>query len=183
MLEPWLYYLLAVVFVLICGGAWLTNLFTLPGNWFMLGLAAPVAWLVPEETSGRGMTWAVVFWLVGLAIVGEVVEFAAGAAGAAKRGASRRSVLLAIIGALVGSIGGVIVGVPIPLIGSLIGAILGGALGAFAGAYIGEAWKGRDEDQRVAAGRGAFAGRIWGTVAKLAIGAIMLVIIAWDAFL
>jgi uncharacterized protein YqgC (DUF456 family) len=118
-----------------------------------------------------------------LAIVGEVVEFAAGAAGAAKRGASRRSVLLAIIGALVGSIGGVIVGVPIPLIGSLIGAILGGALGAFAGAYIGEAWKGRDEDQRVAAGRGAFAGRIWGTVAKLAIGAIMLVIIAWDAFL
>jgi hypothetical protein len=61
-------------------------------------------------------------------------------------------------------------------------ALVGGAAGAFFGAYLGEAWKGRPHDARVAAGRGAFTGRIWGTVGKLAVGAIMLVIVAWDAF-
>jgi hypothetical protein len=35
----------------------------------------------------------------------------------------------------------------------------------------------------MAAGRGAFAGRIWGTVGKLVVGMIMLVIVAWDALL
>jgi hypothetical protein len=62
-------------------------------------------------------------------------------------------------------------------------AVIGGALGAFAGAYLGEAWTGRSEEERRAAGRGAFSGRLWGTVGKLAIGAIMLAIVAWDAFL
>jgi uncharacterized protein len=61
-------------------------------------------------------------------------------------------------------------------------ALLGGAAGAFFGAYLGEAWKGRAHEHRVAAGRGAFSGRIWGTVGKLAVGAAMLVIVAWDAF-
>jgi hypothetical protein len=87
-------------------------------------------------------------------------------------------------GAILGSIAGVIVGapIPIPIIGPLVTAILGGAGGAFAGAYLGEAWKGRDEPARTAAGRGAFFGRIWGTVGKFAVGAIMLAVVAWDAF-
>jgi len=42
-------------------------------------------------------------------------------------------------------------------------------------------WKGRAELERTAAGRGAFFGRIWGTVGKLAVGAVMLAIVAWDA--
>jgi hypothetical protein len=67
-------------------------------------------------------------------------------------------------------------------LGSFVLALLGGAVGAFAGAYLGEAWKGRPEEARLAAGRGAFAGRIWGTVGKLAVGAIMVAIVAWDAF-
>jgi hypothetical protein len=37
--------------------------------------------------------------------------------------------------------------------------------------------------ERIAVGRGAFSGRIWGTVGKLAVGAIMLAIAAWDAFI
>ena len=61
-------------------------------------------------------------------------------------------------------------------------ALVGGAAGAFFGAYLGEAWKGRPHDERIAAGRGAFTGRIWGTVGKLAVGAVMLAIVAWDAF-
>ena len=81
-----------------------------------------------------------------------------------------------------GSIVGFGIGTPIPIIGSLVMAVLGGAAGAFVGAYVGEVWKGRAEPERMAAGRGAFFGRIWGTVGKLAVGAVMLAIVAWDAF-
>lgn len=179
----WLYYLLALFLVALCGAAWLTTLVTLPGNWLIVGLAALFAWLFSAGVdAGRGIAWATVFVLLGLAVVGEVIEFTASAAGAAKQGASRRAVVLSIVGAMVGSIAGLFVGTPIPVFGSLIVAVLGGAAGAFAGAYLGEAWKGRGEGERLAAGRGAFAGRIWGTVAKLAVGAIMLAIVAWDAF-
>ena len=124
-------------------------------------------------------------WTVGvaaaLAVVGEVIEFAAGAAGAAKQGASRRAVLLALVGAMVGSIAGVMIGTPVPVLGSFVMAILGGAGGAFAGAYLGEMWKGRSEDARIAAGQGAFVGKIWGTLGKLACGAVIVAIVAVDA--
>jgi len=181
-MPAYIYYLLALLFVLACGGAWLTNLVTLPGNWFVVAFAALYTWQLPETPTERGMTWATVFVLIGLAVAGEIIEFAASAAGAAKQGASRRGVALSIVGAMVGSIAGLAVGIPVPVIGSLVAAVVGGAGGAFAGAYLGEAWKGREEDQRVAAGRGAFVGRLWGTAAKLAVGAIMLAIVTWDAF-
>ena len=87
-----------------------------------------------------------------------------------------------MLGAIVGSMLGLMVGTPVPIVGSFVMALLGGAAGAFAGAYVGEGWKGQPEERRRAVGRGAFAGRIWGTIAKLAAGAIMLVILAWDAF-
>ena len=129
------------------------------------------------------LTWSTVGVLIVLAIVGEIVEFGAGAAGAAKQGASRRGIVLSILGAMVGSFTGLAIGAPIPILGSFVMAVLGGAVGAFVGAYTGEAWKGRSEAERMAVGRGAFSGRLWGTVGKLAVGAIMLAIVAWDAFL
>jgi hypothetical protein len=179
--AAWIYYLWAVLLVVAAGTAWLLTLFTLPGNWIVVATAALFAFLLPEE-AGRGITWVTVGMLVGLAIVGEIVEFGAGAAGAAKQGASRRSIVLSIVGAMIGSITGLAIGAPIPILGSFIMAVLGGAAGAFAGGYLGEAWKGRTEEERIAVGRGAFAGRLWGTVGKLAVGAIMLAILAWDAF-
>jgi uncharacterized protein YqgC (DUF456 family) len=164
-----------------CALAWLLNLVALPGNWIMVGGAALFAWLLPIE-NGRGLDWKIVIALLVLAIIGEIIEFAAGAAGAAKQGASRRAIALSMVGAVVGSIMGIAAGAPIPILGSFIMALFGGAAGAFAGAYIGEAWKGRGEVERTAVGRGAFFGRIWGTVGKFAVGAIMLAIVAWDAF-
>ncbi len=180
--ADWVYYLWALLLVATSLLAWLLNLVTLPGNWIVVGAVALFAWLLPEA-AGRGITWTTVFVLLGLAVAGEVVEFVAGAAGAARQGASRRAIVLSIVGAIVGSIVGLGVGTPIPILGSLIMAVLGGAVGAFAGAYLGEVWKGRDEPERLAAGRGAFFGRIWGTVGKLAVGAVMLAIVAYDAFL
>jgi len=180
-MDAWVYYLWATLLVVACVVAWLTTLVTLPGNWLIAGFAAVFAWQV-TPAAGRGVTWLAVEVLLGLAVLGEVIEFAASAAGAAKQGASKRGVALSMVGAMVGSVAGLAVGTPIPVLGSFVMALIGGAAGAFFGAYLGEAWKGREHGERVAAGRGAFAGRIWGTVGKLAVGAVMLVIVAWEAF-
>jgi uncharacterized protein YqgC (DUF456 family) len=180
--QFWNYYVWATLLVVSCTAAWLLNLVALPGNWIMIGAAVLFTALMPLA-EGRGVTWKMIIVLAILAVAGEIIEFAAGAAGAAKQGASRRAIALSMFGAIIGSIFGVSAGSAIfPVIGSLIGAVLGGAAGAFAGAYLGEAWKGRDEPARTAAGRGAFFGRIWGTVGKVAVGAVMLAVIAWDAF-
>ena len=179
-MNTWLYYTLALL--LVAGGllCWLSNLFTLPGNWVLLGLVALFAFLVPE-TSGRGVSWTAVGIMAALAVLGEVIEFAAGAAGAAKQGARRRSIVLSLIGGVAGSILGATVGIPIPVIGSMIGALLGGSVGAFAGAYIGESWAEQPHATGVAVGRAAFIGRLWGTVGKFAVGAVMLGVAAADA--
>ncbi len=180
MMSVWVYYLLAALLLLVSLAAWLLTLVTLPGNWLIVGAAALFAWLVPHD-AGHGISWATVLVLLGLAAIGEVVEFVAGAAGAARQGASRRAVALSLVGAFVGSLAGLAVGVPIPLVGSLLMAVVGGAVGAYAGAYLGEWWKGRAGDARMAAGQGAFVGRIWGTVGKLATGAVMLAVLTYDA--
>jgi hypothetical protein len=180
-MEPWLYYLWAILLVVGSLVAWLTTLLTLPGNWFIAGFTALFAWLIPAD-SGRGIDWATVAVLLGLALVGEVIEFGASAAGAAKQGASKRGVALSMVGAIIGSVLGLMVGTPFPVVGNFVMALLGGALGAVGGAYLGESWKGRPEEDRVAVGRGAFAGRIWGTIGKLAVGAVMCVIVTWFAF-
>jgi uncharacterized protein YqgC (DUF456 family) len=168
--------------VITCGVAWLLSLISLPGNWIMVGAAALYAWIFPEAAD-RGLMWSTIALLILLAILGEVIEFGAGAAGAVRQGASRRAVALSIVGAMLGSFAGLMIGTPIPILGSFLMAVFGGAVGAFVGAYLGEAWKGRGGDERMAVGRGAFSGRLWGTVGKLAVGAIMLAIVVWDAFL
>lgn len=172
-MNPWLYYPLALALIAGCGICWLSNLLSLPGNWVLLGLVGLFAWLVPPEGS-RGITGTTVAILLALAVVGEIVEFATGAVGAAKQGASRRSVWLSLVGALVGSIGGAMVGAPIPVVGSMAAALLGGSVGAFGGAYWGEVTSERTHAKGVAVGKAAFIGRLWGTVGKFAVGAVML---------
>ena len=180
-MHDWVYYLWALLLLLACVAAWLTTLVSLPGNWFIAGFAALFAWALPAGM-GHGLTWKSVAVLFALAFLGEVIEFVASATGAAKQGASKRGVALSMIGAVVGSLAGLLIGSPVPVLGQFVMSLLGGAAGAFFGAYLGEAWKGRAHEERIAAGRGAFAGRIWGTVGKLAVGAMMLVVVAWDAF-
>lgn len=175
------YYIWATLLVIAVSASWVTNCFSLPGNWFALGFAALFAWLLPA-TEERGIGWWTVGIVAVLCIVGELVELIAGAAGAARQGASRRSIVLAMVGTIVGSIMGAIVGIPIPLIGSLIAALAGGALGAFAGAYLGESSLGRSPDQTMAVSKGALVGRILGTLGKLAVGGVIVVLLAFDAF-
>lgn len=176
-----LYYVWVLLLLIAGAVAWTTNFFALPGNWFLLALAALFAWAMPAEAGGPGLAWRGVAWLGALAVGGEVLEFAAGAAGAAKQGASRRAVALALVGTLAGSIAGAVAGLPVPVAGPVIGALLGGAGGAFAGAYLGEMWKHGLSDRSFTVGWGALVGRLLGTIGKLAVGAVMLAVLAVHA--
>lgn len=176
----WNYYYLWAVLLLACNVCAVgSTLFSLPGNWFIVLATAIFVWAL-------GSTAALTWWLVGilaaLAALGEVIEFFAGAAGVAKQGGSRRGMLLAIFGAMVGSILGTVSGVPVPVIGPVIGALGGGAFGAFVGAYVGEMWKGRAGEHRLAISQAALVGRLLGTIGKMTVGVVMLVIVTIATF-
>ena len=166
----------AILLVAVLFAAWGLNLFGLPGNWLNLAAVACYAWLFPA-----GQRLSITGWVVGvvllLAVLGEVLELVAGAAGAARVGASRRSAVLALAGSLAGSLLGAVIGLPIPLIGSVVAIVLGAGLGALSGAMLGEWWKGRSLDTSWQVGQAAFWGRLLGTAGKLTAGAAIVAVV------
>ena len=168
-------YLYALLLVLVLLIGWMLTLLGGPGNWLMVVAAALYAWLVPKDAA-LTIGWGVAIALLVMAAVGEILEFLAGALGAAKGGGSKRGAALALIGSMVGGVAGLFVGVPIPVLGPVIAAFLFAGLGAFAGAVLGELWKGRSLDQSLDVGKAAFWGRILGTMAKTLVGSVMVVI-------
>jgi uncharacterized protein YqgC (DUF456 family) len=181
MWTEWFYYVWATLFVIANAVALCATVFALPGNWMIAGLTIVYAYLLPAD-SGEGISWLTVIIIVGLAVIGEGLEMAAGAATASKQGASRRAMFLSLVGTMLGSLLGAFVTIPIPVIGPIIGALGGGAVGAFTGGFVGESWKGSETDKRLKVGKAAVIGRLWGTLGKLSCGAIMFVIAAIDAF-
>ncbi|WP_236696069.1 DUF456 domain-containing protein [Rhodopirellula islandica] len=164
--------------ILVCTLAWLLNLVALPGNWLAIALMAFYVWLGPE--TGRwqlGMASLAIAFVLGL--VGELVEFLAGAMGASRAGASRRATLMAIVGSILGAIVGGIVGLPIPVIGPVLAAILFGGLGATAGAMFAEWNDGKSWRDSWRIGQAAFWGRTTGTVGKMVAGLLILVVCAF----
>lgn len=181
MSNPW-YYTLAVLLLVGNLGGFVATVFTLPGNWLVVLLTVLFTWLVKAE-SGAGVTWTVCGVVIGLAVLGELLEFALGAAGAARKGASRRAMILSAIVAMVGSIAGSAGGSFVfPVVGTIFGAILGGAAGAFLGALLGEYWRGSDHEKGFQIGTAAFFGRLLGTVAKLMVAAAMVAAVTVDSF-
>ena len=146
----------------------------LPGNWLMIGL-----------------TWAVALWhwdrhffslpvLIGIVVVGvlgEVMEFFAGAVAVQRVGGTRRGAAGAILGTAVGGILGTVL-IPVPLVGSLVGA----CAGAFLGAWLLEMAGGKTMQEAVRSGAGAGVGRLLGLNLKLLAGAVIWVMIAISAF-
>lgn len=148
----------------------------LPGTWLMAATTALVAWWRWDGDSPMIGTFALVV-IIALAVVGEVVEFAAGAAGAKKAGATRRGSIGALVGAIFGGIVGQVM-IPLPVVGALIGACVGAGVGAWGM----ELSSGRRFEEAYRVGIGAGVGRFHGTVAKLAVAAAMWVVIAVAAF-
>jgi uncharacterized protein len=160
----------AILLVIAAIACWALNVFGLPGNWMIVGLAAIYAYFMPDERRLDIGLWAIGGLLV-LAVLGEAIEFLAGALGASKAGASKRGTALAFVGSMIGGIGGIFV--PVPVVAPIVCA----GLGALAGAVIGEQWKGRDLDASLSIGHAAFWGRLIGTLGKILVGCIMLVLL------
>lgn len=167
-----MYYVWAFLFIVVWGGAWVLTLFGLPGNWLIALTVLLFAYLFPEQGT-EGLSWTVAFFVAGIAVVGEALEFFSGAAAVAK-GGSRRGALLAMVGSFAGSLFGAAVGIPIPVVGSVVGIILFASLGAMGGAILGEVWAGRSEQQSFEIGRVAFWGRLLGSLAKIIAGCVMV---------
>jgi uncharacterized protein len=166
-------YVSAVVLTLLNLVFWVGILFNLPGTWLMVLVTALLKWWQPDYFQ---VSWTTLGVAAGLAVLGEVLEFVLGAAGSRRAGGSTRAAALAILGSLIGGIMGT--ALPVPIVGTLIGA----CLGAFTGSLIGDLWAGRPPFPSFEAGWGAAMGRFWGTVSKLAIGGIIVVILAMAAF-
>lgn len=144
----------------------------LPGTWWIIALALVAQWLAPETFS---------WWTLGVcgaaALVGEAIEFAAGAVGSKSAGGTKSS----SVGALVGGIIGAIAGAAFP---PVIGAIVWGVVGAGAGAVLGEFIAGnRSVRSHLAIGGGAAAGKAVGTIVKSAISAAVYAILVVAAFI
>jgi len=166
-------YVSAVLLTFIYLACWVGILFNLPGAWLMILITALLKWWQPAYVL---VSWTVLMVAAGVALLGEVIEFALGAAGSRHAGGSKRGAALAIVGSLLGGIMGT--ALPVPVVGTLIGA----CLGAFAGSFIGDLWAGRPLFPSLEAGWGAAVGRLWGTVAKLTVGAIIVVVLGLAAF-
>ena len=136
----------------------------LPGLWVMVGGVVGYGALTGFRTIGIA-TMAIV---LGLALLGELVEWWVGFGLTERYGGSRRSGW----GALAGGVVGAMVGVPVPIVGSVIGAFLG----AFAGAALFEYTVSRTAAVAVRAGWGAVLGRAAGAAAKIALGVVIAVI-------
>lgn len=95
-------------------------IFSLPGVW-MLALIAVMTEVFYPELLGN---WTIAA-ILALAVVAEIVDTLASAAGAKKAGGSKRAMFASIIGAIVGGV----IGTPIfPIVGTIVGAILGAGI-------------------------------------------------------
>jgi uncharacterized protein len=162
----------AMLFVLAVFVFWSLNLLGLPGNWMIVAVTVLYALLLSKDGSGI-MRWTIVAIVTSLALVGEVVELGASATGVRRVGGSRRGAILALIGSVVGAMTGLFVGIPIPVVGSVIAALLFAGLGAFLGAMLAELTGGRSLADSLTIGHAAFWSRLFGTLAKTLIGAVM----------
>ncbi len=144
----WLDLLLAVCFILLGSGCTAIVLIGLPGTWIMIALAFGIT-LLQRVWAPADSEWLVAWWVfvvaIVIAVVGEVLEFMAGALGAKKGGASKQG----MFGALVGGFGGTI-------------------LGCGVGAVIGELRAAPDVriQDTIKPAAGAVVGRVLGAVAK-----------------
>jgi uncharacterized protein YqgC (DUF456 family) len=156
----WIWYVLWALLLLVA------SLFVyvgLGGNFIIVGLALIHALVTGFAPIG----WPLLLLLLGLAVLGEILEFLIGTFYVARQGASRQ----AVVGAFLGGLAGAALGAPtIPLLGLL----LGGFLGAFAGAVLGEYHHQRQLAPSLRIGTHAFIGKLSAILVKHAIGLVMV---------
>ncbi|MBU8870038.1 MAG: DUF456 domain-containing protein [Gemmatimonadales bacterium] len=138
----------------------------LGGNFIIIGLALIHALLTGFDPIG----WTLLGILVGLALIGEGLEFLVGTFFAARKGASRSGVVGAFLGGLLGAVIG---NSMLPV----LGAVLGGFGGAFLGAVTGEYRHQKNLEPSLRIGALAFSGRLLAIIIKHIIGLVMVFLI------
>ena len=148
--------------------------FYLPGNWLIIVSTSLFAWWRWED--GVFSIWTLVIITL-IAIVGEIIEFFSGMAGAKSAGAGWKGAFGAILGAIIGAIAGTLF-IPVPFLGTLLGAAGGAGLATWLIEHAG----GKKTNDSVRSGVGAGLGVFIGTGAKVVIGALIWFIVAVAAF-
>jgi len=143
----------------------------LGGNFIIIGLALIYALL----TSFDPISWHLLLILLGIALLGEAIEFVVGTFYAAKQGASKAGVVMAFAGGLAGAALGNQV---IPV----LGAVLGSFVGAFAGAVSGEYYMEQRLEPSLRIGGYAFLGRLIAILIKHALSLVMVFLILKATF-
>ena len=171
---------IGICFTLTAAVCAISTLLGLPGIWLMIALAGVIDLIdvmVFDQTISFGWVSLLIAFL--LAMLGEFLEFMAGAAGAKAGGANRRGIIGALIGGFFGGIAGTFI-IPIPLIGTFVGAAIGAGLGAF----IGEITKaGATITGSLKPAGGAAAGRVAGTLSKTIVAAITWIALSIAVFI
>lgn len=144
----------------------------LPGTWLMIAATSLFAWYRWDEDHFSYGWWTLAA-LLGLALLGELIEFVAGAMGSKAAGGSKRGAAISIATALVGAVLGSLF-IPIPIVGTLLGA----ALGAGVGASLGDKWAGHTWAETARGFKGAAVGKLSGAAAKLVIAGVMFLLAA-----
>jgi len=160
--------LMNVIMTVLLGFGILLTLLGLPGNSFLLILAILYGW----QEGFLHLTYSTLGGLAGAWLIGELLEFFAGVAGAKRENASWRGAFAAFAGMVAGGILGTFV---MPVIGTMIGALLAGA----AAAYYLEYMKNKDKTQARRVAWGVVKGQMIGMFAKFVIAIGMSVTIIY----
>lgn len=149
----------------------IATVLTLPGVWLILLAAGGLQWWSAAQGEPFFPLWLLIT-AVSIALLGEILEFAASALGSKAAGGGRPAGFGAIIGAIVGAI----LGTPFlfPL-GTIIGSALGAGLAAMS---LEKGWTGSNWDKSSKVAVGAAVGRLVATVVKLSITGSVAVALA-----
>ena len=136
------------------------------GNWIILGATA-IAWVATgfDHFGILGL-----LFMLGFAVLGEVLETAFAGYGAKKFGGSKGSIVAALVGCILGAIAGSPL---LPIVGTLIGACLGAFVGAALYEYIKMEKK---AGEAMWTGFGAALGKVGGLFAKFFCGIAILIV-------
>ncbi len=160
---PWILYFLWAAALL---AAPLLTWLGLGGNFAIVGLGLLHGLVTGFDPVG----WRLLLFLLGLVVLGEVVESLLGTLYVARRGASRWGVLGAFAGGLLGAAVG-------SSVAPLVGTILGSIVGSWAGAVLGEYWRQRRLAPSLRVGGHAFVGKMAALLVKQGIGVGMIVVL------
>jgi len=167
-IGAWIAYAVWAV-LLFCGA--LMTILGLSGNFIIVGLG-----LVHALATGFDpVSWQLLLAMLGLAVLGEVVESVLGVVYVARKGATRHGVLGAFLGGLAGAAVGSGV---VPVLGTVVGSFIG----AFAGAVTGEYLRERRTDASVRIGWHAFAGKMLASGFKFALSLAMIALLLQRAW-